>query len=192
MSEYDRGSWDGGTDARTGIFHPRSRVHRGGERRNCWSAPAGPVHGCETESPDHHRDPPGTGSGGPQASSSSRAVRGLSAVRILCFQNQAVLFSDGLWIVLAGRCRICLCTLASHRCYPAPFRLNAPLLMGTHYADPGRSVSLGYPIERGTLGPAGTVASRVSAGQSMAEEPGVETELSVAGLGHPDPVSTVR
>lgn len=84
-----------------------------------------------------------------------------------------------------------MCILQSQRCYAAPFRVDAPLPMGSTTTDPGHPASLGCPIERGMLGPAGAVASRVSAGRSMAEGSERETESSILGLGQLDSVSVV-
>lgn len=108
-------------------------MHRGVETRDCWSAPAGPAHECETGRSDHHRDP-GTGSGRPQASDNSRAARGLWAVRILLPESRNLVPRRGLscccWKI-SNHEQGSLCTLASQRCYATPFRLDAPLPMGS-------------------------------------------------------------
>ena len=100
---------------------PRSRVHWAGQVRNCWSAPAGNAHGCETERSDHHRDPRDRQRLPPNTRQFKRPSEAC-CLCAMCFKNQEVFVSEGVELLLLddryGR-KVGLCRLASQHCNPA-------------------------------------------------------------------------
>lgn len=105
VGEQNHGSWDGGgTDAHPGVFYPWSRVHWGGETRNCWSAPAGSVTAWVWDG--MFRSPQGSRKRQQQQPPKEAVVLVCRPWIVDCAhcasRTEGDLFSGGFWIALAG------------------------------------------------------------------------------------------